>query len=196
MPRDARRAQLLDTARDVVEAEGFSALTIDGLAAAAEVTRTVVYQHFTDLAGLMTALLDRESAIAFAGIRSVDTEGADVARGILAYLHAAPDSWRIILRSTADAPPGLRRRLDIGRSYARAVAARQLAAATGLRVDPDAVTVRILLAAVEELARNHLDHPDRCTQDQAVRHIESLAAWAARAEIDVMAESSRTSSPM
>jgi AcrR family transcriptional regulator len=184
-----RRTQLLDLARDIVADEGFSALTIDRIARAAHVSRTVIYQQFMDLPRLMDALLDRESAIAFAGIGSVAwTEGSDqdvdqVGRGVLAYLHGAPTSWRIILRPTDGAPPELRARIEIGRTYARRVAGRHLSRAVGATVDPDGATVRILLASIEELARLHLDDPREHPDELVLAYLRSLVAWAARAEV-------------
>jgi AcrR family transcriptional regulator len=178
-----RRTQLLDLARDIVAAHGFAALSIDQIARAADITRTVVYQHFTDLPGMLTALLDRESAIALAGISSVDMgDPARVGRGILTYLHAAPTSWRIILRPPDGAPPELRERIEIGRAYARTVAGRYLTDAVGAPVDQDGATGRILLASIEELARLHLDDPQRYPDDVVLRYLESLVAWAVRVE--------------
>ncbi|WP_286014237.1 MULTISPECIES: TetR/AcrR family transcriptional regulator [Nocardia] len=187
-----RREQLLDLARDIVASEGFAAVTIDRVARSAQVTRTVVYQQFTDLPGLITALLDRESAIAFAGLRSVDrpdtdpadiaTDPVDIGRGILAYLHAAPASWRIILRPPDGAPPELRERIEIGRAYARRVGARHLSRLAGVTVDPDGPTERILLAAMEELARLHLDDPDRHPDDLVLHYLHALVTWAVQTE--------------
>jgi AcrR family transcriptional regulator len=170
-----RRAQLLDVARDIVAADGYPALTMDRVAVECGVTRPVVYQQFTDLGGLMTALLDRESAIAFAGIGSVEgLHGIDeLGRGILAYLHAAPTSWRIILRPPDGAPPQLRERIELGRAYARSLAARQLS------IDPDGAAARVLLAAIEELARLHLDDPAAHPDEEMLTYLRSLVAWAA-----------------
>lgn len=187
MPAADRRAQLLDLARDIVAADGFAALTIDRLATRAQVTRTVVYQQFTDLAGLTDALLDREAAIAFAGLGSVDRrdDAGDtdrLGRGILGYLHAAPDSWRIILRPLDGAPKGVRERVELGRAYARRVGARHLSAVTGTSVDPDGLTQRILLAAMEEMARAHLDDPVGHPDEVVLGYLRSLVAWAAGAE--------------
>ncbi len=185
-----RRNQLLDLARDIVAADGFASLSIDRLARAANVTRTVVYQNFQDLPGVMDALLERESAIAVAGISSVDWSEPDAAdvtdrvgRGILAYLRAAPNSWRIILYPSDGAPPQLRGRIEIGRSYARRVAARHLSQAIEAQVDPDGVTVRIVLAAIEELARLHLGDPQRYPDDVVLRYLQSLVSWAAHTEM-------------
>jgi AcrR family transcriptional regulator len=186
MPAAARRTQLLDRARDIVAAEGFAAVTIERVARAAEVTRTVVYQNFGDLTGLMSALLDRESEIAFAGIQSVDGPLADdpdaLGRGILAYLHAAPTSWRIILSPPAGAPPQLQSRTELGRRYARSIAAGRLSRLAGRPVDADGPTARLLLSALEELALLHLTDPRAHPDEQVLRYLRSLVGWAVRLE--------------
>lgn len=186
MPAAARRTQLLDCARDIVAAEGFAAVTIERVARAGQVTRTVVYQNFGDLAGLMSALLDRESEIAFAGMQSVQGPLADdpdaLGRGILAYLHAAPTSWRIILSPPAGAPAQLRARTELGRRYARGIAAGRLSALTGRPIDADGVTTRLLLAALEELALLHLQDPRAHPDELVLRYLRSLVGWAVRLE--------------
>ncbi|OMC30296.1 transcriptional regulator [Mycobacterium sp. GA-1841] len=176
-----RRAQLLDVARDIVADGGYPALTIERVAGQAGVTRTVVYQQFTDLPGLMTALLDRESAIAFAGMSTMDhpdLDPDDLGRGVLDYLHAAPTSWRLILRPPDGSPPQVRERIELGRSYARKVCARQLSRAVGGQIDPDGPEVRILLAAIEELALIHLDDPEGHPDETVLAYLRSLVAWA------------------
>ncbi|MEV0293425.1 helix-turn-helix domain-containing protein [Nocardia sp. NPDC050710] len=177
-----RRTQLLDVARDIVAAEGFASVTIDRVAREAEVARALVYQQFTDLSGLMTALLDRETEIAMAGVSSVDWSGtADdvdrVGRGILEYLHAAPTSWQIMLSPPDGGPPDLRVRLEFGRAYARAIGARHLSRYAGVTIDPDGATERLMLAATEELARLHLADPRTYPDELVLRYLRSLVAW-------------------
>ncbi|WP_433209242.1 TetR/AcrR family transcriptional regulator [Nocardia sp. CA-107356] len=182
-----RRAQLLDVTRDIVAADGFSAVSIDRVAREAQVARALIYQQFTDLSGLMTALVDRESAIALAGIGSVDWTGTEddvdqVGHGILAYLRTAPTSWRIILSPPDGGPPDLRDRLELGRAYARAIGARHLSRYAGVTVDPDGATERILLAALEELSRLHLADPQQYPDELVLRYIRSLVSWATQVE--------------
>ncbi|WP_433685888.1 TetR/AcrR family transcriptional regulator [Nocardia sp. CA-119907] len=182
-----RRAQLLDVARDIVAADGFGAVSIERVAREAQVARALVYQQFTDLSGLMTALVDRESAIALAGIGTVDWAGTaddvdELGRGILAYLHTAPTSWRIILSPPDGGPPDLRDRLELGRAYARAIGARHLSRYAGVTVDPNGATERILLAALEELARLHLVDPQQYPDELVLSYIRSLVSWAVRVE--------------
>ncbi|KKC00975.1 TetR/AcrR family transcriptional regulator [Mycolicibacter arupensis] len=186
MSAHERREQLLDHARDIVAADGFAAVTIDRVARAAQVTRPVVYQNFGDLAGLMSALLDRESGIAFAGMRSVEGPPAEdpdaIGRGILAYLHAAPTSWRIILSPPAGAPPQLRARTEMGRRYARNIAAGRLSRLAGHPIEADGVTMRLLLSAVEELALLHLTDPSAHPDELVLSYLRSLVGWALRVE--------------
>jgi AcrR family transcriptional regulator len=185
MPAVTRRERLLDAARDIAVADGFAAVTIERVAAQADVSRTLIYQQFGDLAGLITALLDRESMIAMAGMKSVDRPQSGrenhlgrVGGDILNYLHAAPTSWRLILSPHAGAFPQLLGRIEMGRSYARSVAARHIARTVGHRVDPDSITMRTLLAAMEELGRLHLSDPQRYPEALVLQHFRSLASWA------------------
>ncbi|WP_232839780.1 MULTISPECIES: TetR/AcrR family transcriptional regulator [Nocardia] len=231
-----RRAQLLDIARDIVAAEGFAAVTIERVARSAPVARALVYQQFVDLSGLMTALLERESEIALAGISTIDPLGVDddaarsstddrvgtgtehgagddlggptsagdlggpmasagstptsagrddvdrVGRAILAYLHASPTSWQIMLSPPDGGPPGLRERLDMGRAYARAIGAGHLSRYAGVTVDPDGPTQRLLLAAIEEIARLHLADRQNYPDELVLSYLRSLVDWATAME--------------
>lgn len=55
--RVANRARILDVARDIVAAEGASALTIRRVAAEIDYTAPVVYQHYADKAALLDAVM-------------------------------------------------------------------------------------------------------------------------------------------
>ncbi len=58
MPRDQRRAQLLDAANDVFTSKGYHAAAMDDIAEAAGVSKPVLYQHFPSKLDLYLALLD------------------------------------------------------------------------------------------------------------------------------------------
>ena len=58
MPRDQRRAQLLDAAGDVFTTRGYHAAAMDDIADAAGVSKPVLYQHFPSKLDLYLALLD------------------------------------------------------------------------------------------------------------------------------------------
>lgn len=56
MSRPARRAQLLDVAREIIRDEGTDALTLARVAERAQIAKPVVYDHFRDRSGLLTEL--------------------------------------------------------------------------------------------------------------------------------------------
>ena len=57
LPAEQRRRQLLDVACDVFATSGFSATAMDDIAAAAGVTKPVLYQHFPSKRALFVELL-------------------------------------------------------------------------------------------------------------------------------------------
>ena len=48
-----------------------------------------------------------------------------------------------------------------------------------LRIDPDSTATRVLLAAVEELARLHLEDPAAHPEPEMLSYLRSLVDWAA-----------------
>jgi AcrR family transcriptional regulator len=111
-----RRRQLLDAATQIAGTEGVDRLTIVGLAKAAGVSRQLVYDHFSDLQGLLGAVLAaRFTVIDNAIYESISAEGAfddrdravDVALGAARGFLELSREDRHLLRSvlsTTDAP--------------------------------------------------------------------------------------------
>ena len=58
MPRDQRRASLLEAANEVFTSRGYHAAAMDDIAVAAGVSKPVLYQHFPSKLDLYLALLD------------------------------------------------------------------------------------------------------------------------------------------
>jgi len=111
-----RRRQLLDVAARIAGSEGVDRLTVVGLAKAAGVSRQLVYDHFSDLQGLVGAVLaDRFSVIDNAIYESISAPGAfedpehaielalGAARGFLELSREDRHLLRSVL-STTDAP--------------------------------------------------------------------------------------------
>lgn len=175
----ARREQLLDTAAELLEGDGFAALTVEAIAKQAGVTRAVIYQHFADLTALLGALLDRETAKTAAQVSlTTPTDfGKDAPRDVLLahlgeFLHAVaadPRTWRLVLTPPDGAPALLRERIEAGREHVRL----RLAAALSAHVpDPD-VTGRVLAAMSDEYARLLLDEPLRYPPARLLEHARS-----------------------
>lgn len=111
-----RRRQLLGVAAQIAGSEGVDRLTIVGLAKAAGVSRQLVYDHFSDLQGLVGAVLaDRFTMIDNAVYESISAPGAfdgpehaietalAAARGFLELSREDRHLLRSVL-STTDAP--------------------------------------------------------------------------------------------
>ena len=125
LPPAERREQLLDAALGVALERGFHAVTVDGVARAAGVTRPVVYGLFEDRARLLQALADRSEERVLAQLArvfppmpgpddEVDPDALLVA-GLTAYLSAVRDSpqdWTVILLPPEGAPAGMRARTN------------------------------------------------------------------------------------
>ena len=112
--RTARREELLDAADAVVQREGADA-SMATIAAAAGITKPVLYRHFGDKGGLYAALAERHTARLLVDLRSALESGGTreerVRRTIGAYLaaiEAEPQVYRFLVRSAevASTAPG------------------------------------------------------------------------------------------
>ena len=120
MSGEQRRGQLLDVTAALIAGGGFSAVSIRSVAAAAGISRPIVYEHFGDLPGLLKALVSREMTFALAQVS--DSALAELDQGdpvelmiesLRTYLTAVarhPDTWRLVLMPPEGAPEILRRR--------------------------------------------------------------------------------------
>jgi AcrR family transcriptional regulator len=62
LPREQRRAQLLDAAVKLIVAAGHSGVTLEQVAAAAKVSKPLIYKYFPRREDLLRAIMDREFA--------------------------------------------------------------------------------------------------------------------------------------
>jgi len=181
MPAEARREQLLDVTKAIVAARGFHAVSIEGVAREAGISRPIVYGHFHDLAGLLDALVAREGARALsqlarvlpAALARTDPEERLVAAlgGYLQAVREDPATWRLVLVPHEGAPAVLHEAILRG----RAAVVGQLAAALGDGIDaPDPeLAARLLSALADEAARLVLADPERYPPERVL----ALARW-------------------
>jgi AcrR family transcriptional regulator len=189
LPRAERREQLLDVTKRIVGADGLHAVSIDRVAREAGISRPIIYEHFNDLNGLLTALLDREGGRALAQLATFmptdagrGTELLDVLLGALTgYLEAVradPITWRLVLMPPEGAPAFLRERVE----QARAAVVAQLATLIeqafepwGGQRTPDAeLTAYSMSALSDSWARLLLTEPERFDIERILVH----ARWA------------------
>ena len=70
-----RREQLLDVGRSLFAQKGFDATSVEEIAARADVSKPVVYEHFGGKEGLYAVVVDREVRALLDGIRGSLTGG-------------------------------------------------------------------------------------------------------------------------
>ncbi len=106
MPAAERRDQLIDVARGLFSERGYDGAAIEEIAARAEVSKPVVYEHFGGKEGLYAAVVDLEVALLLdrmAGSLSTGV-GRQVlessANALLDYIEQRPDGFRILVRDT------------------------------------------------------------------------------------------------
>jgi AcrR family transcriptional regulator len=186
---EERRERLLDALLDQVTTDGFGALSMESIARAGGIAKTVVYSAFGDVDGALNALFAREQARAIAAIAAAVPlppyeEGpaalvVPALRTVLEDVRNRPASWRLLLVPGPGTPPAVREQIEAHRQHL----VEQLQPivrwaldrydAPGLDAELIAYT---LIAAVEHAARLTLDEPDRYGTDRIVAFVEDLAA--------------------
>jgi AcrR family transcriptional regulator len=186
MTGEQRREQILDVTQAIVADHGFHGISIEAVGRAAGITRPVVYGHFGDLAGLLSALIDRVAERASTQLATVlpsgtsgEAPGEQLLASLRSYLEAVradPLTWRLVLMPPEGAPEALRDHIAEGR--AEVVAVLSAAVAGGLtpggRLSPDPeLTARTFSALSDEAARLVLTDPRAFPPER----VEAHARW-------------------
>jgi AcrR family transcriptional regulator len=104
-----RREQLIEIARTVFAERGFDGASVEEIAARAEVSKPVVYEHFGGKEGVYAVVVDREVRRLLDMMREALTEGSartlleHAAKALLDYIEQSSDGFRILVR---DSPLG------------------------------------------------------------------------------------------
>ena len=102
-----RREQLLDVGRSLFAQKGFDATSVEEIAARAEVSKPVVYEHFGGKEGLYAVVVDREMRTLLDAITgALTSEGHPrqllerAALALLDYVESSTDGFRILVRDS------------------------------------------------------------------------------------------------
>jgi AcrR family transcriptional regulator len=135
LPVAERRALIVEAAGRLFGAHGYDATRLDDIAAAAGVTKPVLYRHFESKRALYLALLERHRddlgrfAALFPDQGSLDERIRTVVEIWLDYVEAHSYAWRMLFRDTGGGPEVRDFRLDV-HARARSVLAEII---SGLR---------------------------------------------------------------
>lgn len=104
-----RREQLISIARGVFAERGVEGTTVEEIAARADVSKPIVYEHFGGKEGVYAVVVDREVRTLLEMMQSSLTDGRprellqQAALALLDYIENSPDGFAIIVR---DSPVG------------------------------------------------------------------------------------------
>ena len=113
MTHAERRAQLIEVGRAVFAKHGYADSTVEAVAAAAKVSKPIVYEHFGGKEGLYAIIVDREMDALYNHIVGAVMDGTPRERfeqavlAFLSYVEEQPDGFLVLTR---DAPMSLRGR--------------------------------------------------------------------------------------
>ena len=134
LPKDQRRAQLLDAASEVFTTRGYHAAAMDDIADAAGVSKPVLYQHFESKLDLYLALLDssceRLADVVADALASTDDNAQRVVAAVGAFydfVSSASGEFRFVFESDLTGDNTVQRRLwlvnnDIADAIAHVIA--------------------------------------------------------------------------
>ncbi|HEY5820984.1 MAG TPA: TetR/AcrR family transcriptional regulator [Propionibacteriaceae bacterium] len=105
-----RREQLIDVSRALFAERGFEGTSVEEIAARAQVSKPVVYEHFGGKEGLYAVVVDREVRTLLDCIRGSLTSGRQrelieqAALALLDYIEDHTDGFRILARDSIATP--------------------------------------------------------------------------------------------
>lgn len=180
---DQRRRQLLDVAREVFAERGFSGTSMDDVAAAAGVTKPVLYQHFPNKRALFTTLLEDVGYQLLTELGAATTLASNpreqVEAGFLAYFrYVRRDraAFRLLFGASVRNDP------DFAAVAERTIADASAAISALIVIDGPEEQRRVLAHAViglaEAVARYALLDDDPADDPETLARWVSQLAWA------------------
>lgn len=182
LPRQARRAQLLEAARVVFVREGFHAAGMDDIAEKAGVSKPVLYQHFPSKRELYMALLDagKEELIdsVTEALSSTENNHERVQASVSAYFAFVNDdskSFRLIFESDLYNEAAVRQRLQEADEACAMELMKVITQDTGTSEEEANLLAYGLIGMAQTAARRWLRTGRSVPNDQAVDLIARLA---------------------
>jgi AcrR family transcriptional regulator len=139
LPTEERRALIVEAAGRLFGERGYEGTRLDDVAAAAGVTKPILYRHFDAKRVLYLALLERhrEDLGSFAGVIPAEGTLEDRLRAVLevwfAYVEAHSYAWKMLFRDTGGGPEVQAFRLEV-HARARAVLVEVIRSLSEVRI--------------------------------------------------------------
>ncbi len=183
LPRDERRAQLLNAALEVFTAAGYHAAAMDEIADRAGVSKPVLYQHFPSKLDLYLAVLDLHidalifdihKALASTGENS-DRVGASI-EAYFDFIDKEGEAFRLLFESDMNVEPAVRERLNRMTYDCAAAMSAVITVETGIPQEASMLISVGLIGTAQVTARHWLDRDSKLSREQAI-HLVTTLAW-------------------
>lgn len=182
LPRDERRAQLLDAAQQVFVAQGYHATGMDDIAGRAGVSKPVLYQHFPGKLDLYLALLEQSAEALVDRVRSALDDTTDnklrvyaAMQAYYAYVDDTAGTFRLVFESDLTAEERVRARVERTTQRCAELVSDVIAEDAGLSRD-EAMLVAVGLTGMAQVsARYWLTTGGAVPRDAAATLLGSLA---------------------
>lgn len=182
MPKDERRAQLLDRALDVFVEQGYHSASMDDIAFRAGVSKPVLYQHFPGKLELYVALVEKSAEAVINRVRTALASTEDNQERVQAalkvffdYVADSSAAFRLIYESDLTNEPAVARELDRVTSELANAIAEVIHHDTDLPDSAAQLLAVSLVGAALTSAQYWLANDSTLSQEQAVSLIGTLA---------------------
>lgn len=183
LPRDERRAQLLNAALEVFTVAGYHAAAMDEIADAAGVSKPVLYQHFPSKLDLYLAVLDVHIDSLIFDIHKAlgsHNENADRVRATMGayfdFIDKEGEAFRLLFESDMNVEPAVRERLNRMTYDCAAAMSAVISIETGIPKEAAMLLSVGLVGTAQITARHWLDRDRSLTREQAI-HLVTTLAW-------------------
>ncbi len=184
LPRDQRRAQLLEAANDVFTSKGYHAAAMDDIAEAAGVSKPVLYQHFPSKLDLYLALLDTSCDRLVDVVREALDSTEDNADRVVAtmgafyeFVSSASGEFRFVFESDLTGDGQVQQRLwRVNNEIADAIA-EVIVSDTGLPPDQAKLLAISLVGTAQVSARYWVSSGGSSVSLAEAKQLISRLAW-------------------
>jgi AcrR family transcriptional regulator len=176
LPRDERRAILLNAALEVFTAAGYHSAAMDEIADRANVSKPVLYQHFPSKLDLYLAVLDLHiDSLVFELQKAISSTPDNEQRvhatvvAYFAFIENEGEAFRLLFESDMNVEPQVRMTYDTAAAVSAIISND-----TGL---PKEVAMMLgvgLIGYTQVTARHWLDRDSKLSRQQAVELVENL----------------------
>ena len=181
LPRDERRAQLLNAALEVFTAAGYHAAAMDEIADHASVSKPVLYQHFPSKLELYLAVLDLHiDTLVFKiqkAIASTPENANRVSATVEAYfdfIESEGEAFRLLFESDMSVEPAVRERLNRMTYDCAAAVSAVISLDTGLPREEAMLLGVGLIGSVQVTARHWLDRDSKLSRATATELLTNI----------------------